>query len=70
MNYNNNPYSVYKNQELNTNSKTEIVGRLFGAAAISLKMAVLNIGEMKFDKAAAISFKRKILFFALKTHLI
>lgn len=49
--YNTNPYAAYKNQDLETNSKSELVGRLYGAAAIALKMAVMDIGEKKLDKA-------------------
>jgi flagellar protein FliS len=49
--YNTNPYSAYKNQDLDTNSNFELVGRLYGAAAICLKMAVMDIGEKKLDKA-------------------
>jgi flagellar protein FliS len=49
--YNVNPYAAYKNQDLETNSNAELVGRLYGSAAIALKMAVMDIGEKKLDKA-------------------
>ena len=49
--YNVNPYAAYKNQDLETNSKAELVGRLYGAAAIALKMAVMDVGEKRLDKA-------------------
>jgi flagellar protein FliS len=67
--YNTNPYATYKNQDLETISNSELVGRLFGAAAISLKMAVMDIGEKKLDKANNDIIKAQTIVVNLKGSL-
>jgi flagellar protein FliS len=67
--YNTNPYVTYKNQDLDTNTNFELVGRLFGAAAICLKMAVMDIGEKKLDKANNDMIKAQKIVINLKNSL-
>ena len=67
--YQTNPYAAYKNQDLDTNTNYELVGRLFGAAAISLKMAVMDIGEKKLDKANNDMIKAQTIVINLRKSL-
>lgn len=67
--YNTNPYATYKKQDLETNSNTELVGRLFGAAAISLKTAAVDIGEKRLDKANDAIIKAQDIIASLKGSL-
>ena len=66
---NSNPYATYKQQDLETCSKDELVGKLFGAAALSLKMAVLDIGEKRLDKANSDMIKAQTIVLNLKNSL-
>jgi flagellar protein FliS len=47
----NNPYEIYKRQDLETSNKQELVGKLFNEASLSLKRAVHAIEGKKFDVA-------------------
>jgi flagellar protein FliS len=46
-----NPYNIYKNQDLDTSNPREIVGKLFGAASVLLRRAVLEINNKHIEKA-------------------
>lgn len=46
-----NPYQYYKNQELDTSSHYELVGRCYGDAALSLKRAQAHLEEKNFEQA-------------------
>jgi flagellar protein FliS len=46
-----NPYKTYKDQDLDTSNPREIVGKLFGAASVSLRRAVLEINNKHIEKA-------------------
>lgn len=66
---NSNPYATYKQQDLETCGKEELVGKLLGAAALSLKMAVLSIGDKKYDKANNDMIKAQTIVVNLKNSL-
>jgi flagellar protein FliS len=46
-----NPYKIYKDQDLDTSNPREIVGKLFGAASISLRRAALEISNKHIEKS-------------------
>lgn len=46
-----NPYQYYKNQELDTSSRYELVGRCYGDAALSLKRAQAYLDEKNYEQA-------------------
>jgi flagellar protein FliS len=46
-----NPYKIYKEQDLDTSNSREIVGKLYGAASLSLRRAVLEINNNNIEKA-------------------
>ena len=46
-----NPYKIYKDQDLDTSNPREIVGKLFGKAAVSLRRAALEINNKHIEKA-------------------
>lgn len=46
-----NPYKIYKEQDLDTSNPREIVGKLYGAASLSLRRAVLEINNNNIEKA-------------------
>lgn len=46
-----NPYKIYRDQDIDTSNSREIVGKLFGAASVSLRRAALEINNKHFEKA-------------------
>lgn len=46
-----NPYDVYRQQDLETCNKQELVAKLYNKASISLKRAIKSIDEKKLDLA-------------------
>ena len=48
-----NPYSAYRNQDLETSSKNELVGKLYESAALSLRKAAAGIGDGRLDLASS-----------------
>ena len=46
-----NPYNLYRQQDLETSNPREIVGKLYSAAAVSLKKAVVEIRNKNLDLA-------------------
>jgi flagellar protein FliS len=62
---NNNPYQLYKEQDLNTVSKQELVGRLFGSASLCLKKSALLINENRLDRANEYSQKAQEIILTL-----
>lgn len=46
-----NPYERYKQQDLETSNRQELVGKLFNEASVSLKRAVHAIEQKKFEAA-------------------
>jgi flagellar protein FliS len=67
--YNSNPYSAYKAQDLETSSNYELVGKLFGAASLKLKKAVMGIHENKLDLANNEIIKAQIIVTTLNESL-
>lgn len=49
--YTANAYSVYKNQDLETSKPDELISKMMGTAAVSLKRAVIAIGAKKLEMA-------------------
>lgn len=46
-----NPYDLYKQQDLETSNKQELVGKLYNEGSISLKRAIAFISNKKFIDA-------------------
>lgn len=64
-----NPYTIYKNQDLETSNNFEIVGRLFGTASIRLRTAVTAIHEKRLDKANADILRAELIIKTLDDSL-
>lgn len=46
-----NPYDVYRNQDLETCNKEELVAKLFNEASVSLRRGIQAINNKNFDAA-------------------
>lgn len=46
-----NPYELYKQQDLETSNSQELVGKLFNEASVSLRRAVQEIEQKKYEQA-------------------
>ena len=46
-----NPYSLYKNQNLDTSSRYELVGHCFSEAALSLRRSITLVEQQNFEEA-------------------
>lgn len=64
-----NPYSAYRQQDLETTSKNELVGKLYESAALSLRMAKNFIGAGRLDKASAQLIRGQNIMIALNDSL-
>jgi flagellar protein FliS len=64
-----NPYSVYRDNDLETSSKYEIVGRLYGAASLRLKLACAAIEENRLDSASSDIIKAQTIVTTLNESL-
>lgn len=46
-----NPYELYKQQDIETSNSQELVGKLFNEASVSLRRAVQEIEQKKYEQA-------------------
>lgn len=67
--YNVNPYSTYKEQDLETSSKYELVGKLYAKAAVELRKAVDSIAAKRLDLANDSIIKAQIIIVTLNGSL-
>ena len=66
---NRNPYSYYQNQDLETSSKNELVGKLYDSAAASLNRAAYYIENRKYDGACNAIIKAENIVIVLNDAL-
>lgn len=64
-----NPYERYRQQDLETCNQQELVGRLFNEAALSLRRAVVSIGEKQYIEANEAIKKSEIIVKTLNSSL-
>jgi flagellar protein FliS len=69
MMYNANPYNLYKNSDIDTSSNYELVSKLFGKAALNLKMAMMHIDQRRLDKACTQIVNSQIIITTLNESL-
>jgi flagellar protein FliS len=64
-----NPYELYKQQDLDTCNKQELVGKLYNEGSVSLKRAIAAIHQKKFDVANENIKKAEVIVSTLKKSL-
>ena len=64
-----NPYKLYKDQDLETCSNYELVGKLFAAASLKLRMAATAISEGRIESANNDIIKSQLIIKTLNESL-
>lgn len=64
-----NPYERYRQQDLDTCNQQELVGRLLGEAALSLRRAVASIGAKQYAAANEAIKKSEVIVKTLNSSL-
>jgi flagellar protein FliS len=64
-----NPYLAYKNQDIDTSSPYELVGKLYGAGAANLRKAAVYVRENRLDLASDRIIKTQQILTALNDTL-
>ena len=64
-----NPYDVYRNQDLETCNKEELVAKLFNEASVSLRRGIQAIDNKNFDAANKHIQKSQIIVSTLNDSL-
>ena len=64
-----NPYDVYRQQDLDTSNKQELVAKLFNEASISLKRGIKAIENKKLDVANSNIQKAQVIVRTLNNSL-
>lgn len=64
-----NPYDLYKQQDLETSNKQELVGKLYNEGSISLKRAIAFINDKKYFDANESIKKTEIIVKTLNKSL-
>lgn len=65
MMFTRNPYEAYRQQDVDTSNKEELVGKLYNEASLCLRRAVTAIDQKRLDKANSCIIKAQIIIKSL-----